>query len=126
MTEVNAALYQFWAGFGIPAYLSDAVPSNARPTYITFDAVDGAAMSGTILEAYAWYDRTSTVNADRAAKMDEIARAIPQSGTRLMLPSGGFLMIYRNEANFQSYYQDPENANVVAGRTSYEIQFYHM
>lgn len=126
MTEVNAALYQFWAGFDIPAYLSDAVPSSAELPYITFEAVDGDAMTGTILTAFNWHRRTSAVNSVRAAKLDQIARAIPVNGTRLALPSGGFLMLYRNSANFQSYYAEPNDQNVVAGRTSYEVQFYHI
>ena len=126
MTEVNAALYKFWSGFDIPAYLSDAVPSNADLPYITFEAVDGDAMTATILTAFSWHRRTSAVNSVRAGKLDEIAKAIPASGTRLMLPSGGFLMLYRNSADFQGYYEDPNDRNVVGGRTSYEVQFYHV
>lgn len=126
MTDTNAALYQFWAGFNLPAYLSDAVPSNAQLDYITFEAVDGDAMTGTILTAFNWHRRTPNVNAERAGVLDEIARAIPVNGVRLALPSGGFLMLYRNSAEFQSYYEDPNDPNVVAGRTSYEVQFYHV
>lgn len=126
MTEVNAALYRFWSRFGLTAYLSDAVPSNAELDYITFEAMDGDAMTSTILTAFNWHRRTPTVNADRAGVLDDIARAIPARGTRLLLPSGGFLMLYRNSAEFQSYYEDANDPNVVAGRTSYEVQFYHM
>ena len=38
---------------------------------------------------------------------------------------GGMLALYRNSAGFQSYYDDPEDAAVIGGRTSYEIAFYH-
>lgn len=126
MTDVNAALYQFWSGFGIPAYLSDAVPSDAELPYITFEVVSGAALTDTVLTAFNWNRRTNNANVERAAMMDAIAMAIPEDGTRLDLAEGGFLMLYRNSANFQSYYQDPEDKNVLAGRTSYEIHYYHL
>ena len=29
MTELAAALYDLWSGFGVPAYLQDNVPDNA-------------------------------------------------------------------------------------------------
>lgn len=125
MTDVNRALYQFWASFGLPAYLPDSVPHDAELPYVTFEPVDGAAFSGTVLTAFDWHKRVNGGNTERAAFLDQVAAAIPEGGRRIDLPEG-FLMLYRNTAGFQQYYQDPEDENVLAGRTSYEITYYHM
>lgn len=126
MTGVNRALCQFWGSFGIPAYLQDSVPSNAKLPYVTFEAVDGAALSHMVLTAFNWHKRTPRVNTERDAFLDLVAAAIPEGGRRIDLPDGGFLMLYRNSAGFQQYYRDPADRNVVAGRTSYEITYYHV
>ena len=83
-------------------------------------------MSRSVLTAIVWCRAVSglNVNAQRAAILDSIAAAIPEEGTLVRLP-GGMLALYRNSAGFQSYYDDPEDAAVIGGRTSYEIAFYH-
>lgn len=132
MTDVHKALTAFWGSFSfggeaIPAYLSGHVPDGAAFPYITFEVADGSAMSRSVLTAIVWCRAVSglNVNAQRAAILDSIAAAIPEEGTLVRLPGGGMLALYRNSAGFQSYYDDPEDASVIGGRTSYEIAFYH-
>ena len=131
MTDVHKALTAFWGSFSfgeeaIPAYLSGHVPDGAAFPYITYEVADGSAMSRSVLTAIVWCRAVSglNVNAQRAAILDSIAAAIPEEGTLVRLP-GGMLALYRNSAGFQSYYDDPEDAAVIGGRTSYEVAFYH-
>lgn len=126
MTELNMALYKFWTSFGLPVWLQDTVPEEAVLPYITFQAVSGEAMSATILTATAWFrmPEEGSVNVQIAAVLDQIAAAVPNSGTMLRVGNKGYLMLYRNSGTFQSYVQDEEDKNVVGGRTSLEVHFY--
>ena len=123
MTELAAALYDFWSGFGIPAYLQDNVPDDAVLPYITYEVVRGDAMGATVLVAHNWHQKAAGGNAARHEVMDAIARAIPSQGRRV--PVGrGFVMLYRNDATFQTDVADEEDPSVIGGRTSYEVHFY--
>lgn len=123
MTELAAALYDFWSGFGIPAYLQDNVPDDAVLPYITYELVRGDAMGATVLVAHNWHQKAAGGNAARHEVMDAIARAIPSQGRRV--PVGrGFVMLYRNDATFQTDVADEEDPSVIGGRTSYEVHFY--
>ena len=123
MTELAAALYDFWSGFGIPAYLQDNVPDDAVLPYITYEVVRGDAMGATVLVAHNWHQKAAGGNAARHEVMDAIARAIPSQGRRV--PVGrGFAMLYRNDATFQTDVADPDDPSVIGGRTSYEVHFY--
>ena len=123
MTELAAALYDFWSGFGVPAYLQDNVPDNAVLPYITYELTRGDGMSATVLVAHNWHQKAAGGNAARHEVMDAIARAIPPQGRRV--PVGhGFVMLYRNDATFQTDVTDPEDPAVIGGRTSYEVHFY--
>ncbi len=125
MKSVNEALFSFWSGFGVPAFL-DRVPQGQTFPYITFEVIQGDALTSLPLTAFNWHKERPGVslNAERSALMDAIADAIPPEGRRLPLNGGGFLVIQRNGAQFQSYYDDPEDENVRGGRTSYEVRYY--
>ena len=125
MTELAAALYDFWSGFGLPAYLQGNVPGDAVLPYITYDVSRSDAIGATVLVAHNWHQKSMGGNADRHEVLDAIARAIPAQGR--MVPVGrGFVVLYRNEANFQTDVTDAENSKVIGGRTSYEVHFYIM
>lgn len=124
MTGLKRALYAFWSGFGIPAYLTDSVPSDAAYPYITYEAVRGGGMSRTILTATSWHKKAPDGNLERMNVMDQIAAAIPESGKILPVEGGGFVVLYRNDANFQSDVQDEDDDTILGGRTSYQINFY--
>ena len=123
MTELAAALYDFWSGFGIPAYLQDNVPDDAVLPYITYELVRGDAMSATVLVAHNWHQKAAGGNAARHEVMDAIARAIPSQG-RVVSVGSGSIALYRNDANFQTDVADEEDPSVIGGRTSYEVHFY--
>ena len=130
MKALNQALYRFWSQFthnGAPikAYLMGQVPSKATFPYITFEVAAGEAFASTVLTAFVWCrsENGQSVNAQRAELLDAIAAQIPQSGRRIPF-EGGFAVISRNPADFQTYYDDEEDETVFGGRTSYEIRFY--
>lgn len=130
MTSYHQALTKFWSQFtsgdkSVPAYLSGHVPDGAPFPYITFDVAIPDALGAIPLTAFNWHQAASgvNVNAERAALLDQIAAAIPVEGVKL--PCGdGFIILERNTANFQSYYDDPEDDSVIGGRTSYIVRFY--
>lgn len=123
MKGLKKALYAFWSGFGIPAYLSDSVPSNASYPYITYEAVQGAGITRTVLTATSWHLKAPDGDTERTALMDQIAAAIPEGG-RILPVEGGFVVLYRNDANFQSDVRDEDDDTILGGRTSYQINYY--
>ena len=125
MTDLKTAFYTFWSQFGIPAYLTDDVPTNAQLPYITY-SVSMADFSGqTVQTAYVWCDREKPYgNAWRTQMMDRIQQAIPIKGCALPV-GGGFVILYRNTSDFLRDWQDPEDANVIGVRVSCIAQHYH-
>lgn len=130
MTSYHQALTAFWSKFtsggnAVTAYLSGHVPDNAPFPYITFDVAKPDAMGAIPLTAFNWHQAESgkNVNAERAALLDQIASAIPVEGVKLLC-GDGFIILERNTADFQSYYDDPEDDSVIGGRTSYIARFF--
>ena len=131
MTGLHAALQAFWGGFtygtAIKAYEQGNVPSAATYPYITYEAVDGAMLGAGFLTAFVWVQKTSGTDAQavRAAILDLIAAAIPDEGITLTLANGhGSIALYRNDAGFMSYYDDPTDTSVLGGRVSVEAHYY--
>lgn len=74
MINTAAALYGFWASFGLPAYTVGTVPSNQEFPYITYSLVETEPFeSGT---HYAQVFFRSTSNTELLTKVDEIKNAI--------------------------------------------------
>lgn len=123
MTDLKKTLYAFWSQFGVPAYLRDQVPKDAKLPYITYDVTRGSLASTTVLTAFNWHKREGAVNQERTELMDKISKAIPEGGC--VLPCGnGYLHLFRNPADFQMDWQDEQDQEVIGGRTSYEVHFY--
>lgn len=125
MTALHKALYAFWSSFGLPAFLAGHVPKEQGFPYVTFEVSEGAAFGRTFLTAVAWYQEESgaNVNAQRSSFLDAVKTRIGPGGLRL--DSGGaFCAIYPNDAEFLSYYDDPEDDKVHGARVSYQIDFY--
>lgn len=126
MSEVHAALFAFWSGFGVPAYIQGHVPDDAALPYITFEPLTADAFGQSVLTAFDWHKATNgdSANAERAELMDDIADAIPTKGKLIPL-AHGFVAIRRNDGgDFQSPYDDPEDKSVLGGRTSYILHYY--
>lgn len=73
MTKAQA-IYQFWAGFGLPAYDNQSVPDNATLPYITYETMTGAIGAQMAMTADVWYRSTSWKAV--SDKVDEIAEKI--------------------------------------------------
>lgn len=138
MTDLHKVLTAFWGGFSfsgraIPAYLSGRVPDRNPDTgeawtdaalypYITYEAVEGASFGANVLTAFVWLRKSPTADAARAQIMDIIRAAIPYEGVRI--PCGdGYVELYPNDSGFLSYYDDPEDKDVLGARISYEIRY---
>lgn len=124
MTGLKKALYAFWSGFGLPAYLSDSVPGNAAYPYITYEAVQGEGITRNILTATSWHLKAPDGDTERTAVMDQIAAAIPEGGVMLPVDGGGFVVLYRNGSNFLSGVRDEDDDTILGGRVSYQINYY--
>lgn len=74
MTNTAQALYEFWSGFGIPAYTTTTVPDEAQLPYITYSLVETEPIGASTHYAQVFYRSTS--NAELLAKVDEIKNAI--------------------------------------------------
>lgn len=128
MTNFHTALLEFWQQFGLPVFMQGNVPDDQPFPYLTIDVIRPAAMTATVLAAYSWHQRSEATPqpmAERAALLDRIAAAIPESGCVLQF-GGGHAVLHRNAAQFQSYEVDADDASVIAGRTSYELTYYGM
>lgn len=130
MTTFHQAMTAFWSQFfadgaPIPAYIAGMVPSGASFPYITYDVSINPAFSSGLSIAHVWLRRENGESPipKCAAILDSIAQAIPDAGVRV--PVGkGCVVLYRNDASWQSYVQDPENPEVLGGRISYQINYY--
>lgn len=83
MTDVARALYSFFSGFGLPAYVEDSVPEDTdangekkpvKPPYITYQLIAPDWRESGLLSAHVWYRSDSLEGV--LAKADEIAAAI--------------------------------------------------
>lgn len=90
MTDATKALYQFYAGFGLPAYAVGFVPDDAQLPYITFSAVESGLSSQATHYAQVWYPGTD--NSLPIEKATEITEAIGD-GIRL-IGENGLVVVY--------------------------------
>lgn len=87
MSERNkeAAFYEFWNSFSIPAYEENTVPDDAELPYITYQVITDSRFGEAQLAAHVWYRSDSWVGIN--AKTQEISEEI-QSGVRLPCEGG--------------------------------------
>lgn len=86
MTDIARALYTFWSGFEIPAYIEDAVPSSAELPYLTYTLTDSGWDQPTSHQVRVWYKGASYV--DISSKVDEILAAVKSTGVVLRTENG--------------------------------------
>lgn len=98
MITKAAALYRFFSGFGIPAYVSTSVPDDATFPRLTYEPVFGAfdftrTTSGEMaMSVNLWY-RTES-EAIPNSKAEEISEAIGMGG-KMLSCDGGFIWLKR-------------------------------
>lgn len=95
MINTARALYQFWSGFGLPAYAVDTVPSDAVLPYITYSLVESESLEPATHYAQIWY-RTNS-NSVVLAKADQVKAEI---GTGLVLSCEGGYVVLRPSSPF--------------------------
>ena len=77
------ALYQFFSGFGLPAYPDTAVPHDTVMPYLTYSVSTGGWGDMPVaLTCRLWYHTAK--EAEPNAKAEEIARAIGRGGVQLL------------------------------------------
>lgn len=92
MTNVARALYTFFSGFGLPAFVEENVPTGTEPPYITYELVNPEWRAPAALRARVWY-RTSSYT-DMSATLDAIGAAIGEGTT--IRTDGGFVELQKD------------------------------
>ena len=98
----EAALYNFWSMFGLPAYEENSVPTGedgAEFPYITYQVVTDSFGNDVALTGSVWYRSTSWKEAN--AKAQEISDKISRGGVTLAC-DGGIIWIRRGVPFAQS------------------------
>ena len=89
MINTARALYEFWSGFGIPAYTVSTVPDEATVPYITYSLTETEPFESATHYAQVWYRSTS--NLDLLTKVDEI-KSVISNGVKIDC-DGGYVVI---------------------------------
>lgn len=106
MTQTATALYSFFSGFGIPAYVESTEPDGAPAPYITYELAEPAWRGSASIHARVWYRDTSF--AGIAGKVDEIRAALGE-GVSMPTDSGAVYLWAEDDnwAQFQPMPGDP-------------------
>ena len=98
----EAALYNFWSMFGLPAYEENSVPTGedgAEFPYITYQVVTDSFGNDVALNGSVWYRSTSWKEAN--AKAQEISEKISRGGITIAC-DGGIIWLRRGVPFAQS------------------------
>lgn len=105
----QAALQQFFSGFGIPAYPSTSVHKSATYPYLTYDPRYAAFEEGEqafTVNLWYWTDNEAIPN----AKAQEISERIGRGGCTIPC-DGGFIWLKRGSP-FSQPVIDPGDTNI--------------
>ena len=105
----EAALYNFWSMFGLPAYEENSVPSGedgAEFPYITYQVVTDSFGNDVALTGSVWYRSTSWKGAN--AKAQEISNVLSRGGVTLDC-DGGIIWLRRGVPFAQSMGDDSDD-----------------
>lgn len=96
----EAALKQFFSGFGIAAYPSTAVPNKVEFPYLTYEVITSAFEDGEVgLTVNLWY--FTTQEGPPNAKARELSEAIGRGGKPIPC-DGGYIWLKRGSPWCQS------------------------
>lgn len=97
MIDTARALYQFWSGFNLPAYVEGYIPDDAELPYITYSLAEPEWRTQATHYARLWYRGTSY--APILTKAHEIETAINGGIT---IPAGdGFVALFKEDQFIQ-------------------------
>lgn len=105
----EAALYNFWSMFGLPAYEENSVPSGedgAEFPYITYQVVTDSFGNNVSLTGSVWYRSTSWKEAN--AKAQEISNMLSRGGVTISC-DGGIIWLRRGVPFAQSMGDDSDD-----------------
>ena len=102
----EAALYNFWSGFGIPAYEENSVPDDAKFPYITYQLVTDSFDREIPLTASIWYRSESWTAIN--AKTEEISQKISRGG-KIIHCDGGAIWLKRGQPFAQNMGDESDN-----------------
>ena len=126
MTDVATALYQFWSGFGLPAYVEGYIPDSADGNgapitlpYITYQLSAPEWRSNAFYYARVWYRSTSYSGI--TAKIKEISDRI---GEGISIPiDGGMLILYKSD-NFCQFQPFEDDSTIKMAYLSMQLNVY--
>lgn len=117
----EAALYQFFNGFDIPAYAASSVPSDATFPYITYELAIGEMMEEEVnIPVNVWY-RTES-EAQPNAKVREMYDRIGMGGVTVPVDNG-MLWIKRGRPWAQSITVAGEDEKVKRRYVNVNVEF---
>ena len=122
----EAALYQFLAGFGIPAYASTSTPDEGDDEwrgfpYITYDLVVGEWGGGEVnVPVNVWYRTDSEAKPN--AKVREIAAALGVGGTTVPC-QGGMLWLKKGSPWAQAVRVEGEDEKVKRRYVNINVEY---
>lgn len=120
LTNTAQALYEFWSGFGLPAYTVGTVPDDATVPYITYSLTETEPLEAGTHYAQVWYRSTS--NIQLLSKVDEIIRAVG-NGVKIDC-EGGYVSLRPASPYVQLMVDaDPENRYAYF---NFQINCYHL
>ena len=105
----EAALYNFWSMFGLPAYEENAVPTGedgAEFPYITYQVVTDSFGNDVALTGSVWCRSTSWKEAN--AKAQEISNVLSRGGVTIAC-DGGIIWLKRGVPVAQSMGDDSDD-----------------
>lgn len=120
-----AAIYQFFAAFGLDAYEETSVYAlEGQPAfpYLTYEmGTDCFGEYDTFLTFSIWYRSTSWAAAN--AKVEEIAAAIGRDG-KIIAVDGGYLLFKMHSSPFAVSMSDPSDSMVKRKKMNLLVRFY--
>ena len=120
MTNTAQALYEFWSGFGIPAYTTGTIPEEVVTPYLTYSLVETEPYEPMQHIAQLWFRATD--NAALLAMVDEI-KAVIGTGIRLYCEGGSVTL--RPDSPYVQLMTD-ENPEIRRAYINMQINCYHL
>lgn len=117
----EAALYDFFASFGIPAYAETATPSDAAFPYLTYELVMGAWGQGEVnIPVNLWYRGDSEKSPN--AKVREIGQRLGLGGVTIPC-DGGMLWLKKGEPWAQAVKVEGEDEKIKRRYVNINVEF---